>query len=159
MEQSIYDNPERWILGCSEASITTCEDVNNDFLVAEGITFTEQNEGGNEQFILAAGYSGATESDIGYAVGIENRFESGFYTPDELTQSGDSTAAQQDATEGDYSVQSIYGEVSIPVTDAFTVEAATRFDNYSTFGGATTWKLGATYRFSEGFMIRSVAAT
>jgi iron complex outermembrane receptor protein len=160
MEQSIYDNQDIWFNDCSaEASVPTCQSADNDFLMAEGITYTEENEGGNEQFILSAGFSGSTESDIGYAVGIENRFESGFYTPDELTQSGDSTAAQQDATEGDYSVQSIYGEISIPVTDAFTVEAATRFDNYSTFGGATTWKLGATYRFNEGFMIRSVAAT
>ena len=68
-----------------------------------------------------------------YAVGIESRYESGFYTPDQVTQDGESTAAQQDETEGDYSVQSIYGEVSIPVTDALTIEAATRYDNYSTF--------------------------
>jgi len=159
MEQSIYDNQELWFTDCSAgASVPTCG-IDNDFLMDEGVVFTEENEGGNEQFILSAGFSGSTDGDIGYAVGIENRFESGFYTPDELTQSGDSTAAQQDATEGDYSVQSIYGEISIPVTDALTVEAATRFDNYSTFGGATTWKLGATYRFSEEFMIRSVAAT
>ncbi len=160
MEQSIYDNPDLWFNDCSSgASITDCQGIDNDFLVGEGITYTEENEGGNEQFILAAGFSGATEGDIGYAVGIESRYESGFYTPDELTQSGDSTAAQQFATEGDYSVQSIYGEISMPLTDAFTIEAATRYDDYSTFGGATTWKLGATYRFSDKFMIRSVAAT
>jgi len=160
MEQSIYENQDLWFNDCSaEASVPTCQSIDNDFLVAEGITYTEENEGGNEQFILSAGFSGSTESDIGYAVGVENRFESGFYTPDALTQSGDSTAAQQDPTEGNYSVQSIYGEMSIPLTEALTVEAATRFDNYSTFGGATTWKLGATYRFSDAFMIRSVAAT
>jgi len=159
MEQSIYDNPERWIIGCSEASITTCESIDNDFLVAEGITFTEENEGGNEQFILAAGYSGATDSDIGYAVGIENRFESGFYTPDLVTQAGESTAAQQDPTSGNYSVQSVYVELSLPVTEQLALEAATRFDNYSTFGSAVTWKLGATYSFSDEFMLRSVVAT
>lgn len=150
MENSIYENQEMWFNN---------DGINEEFLLNEGIVYTENNEGGNEQFILAAGFSGATESDIGYAVGIESRFESGFYTPDELTQSGDSTAAQQFATEGDYSVQSIYGEISIPVTDALTIEAATRYDDYSTFGGATTWKLGATYRFNDEFMLRSVAAT
>jgi iron complex outermembrane receptor protein len=150
MEQSIYTDQAKWFTG---------DPLDRDFLVDEGIIYTESNEGGNEQFVLAAGYNGVTDSDIGYAVGIESRFESGYYTPDLITQAGESTAAQQDPTSGDYSVQSIYGEVSVPVTDAFTVEAASRYDNYSTFGGASTWKLGLTYRFTDSFMLRSVAAT
>jgi iron complex outermembrane receptor protein len=150
METSIYQHQDEWFSG---------DPINNDFLVDQGVIYTEQNEGGNEQFTLAAGYSAITENDIGYAVGVESRFESGFYTPDLITQAGESTAAQQDPTEGDYAVQSIYGEVSVPVTDSFTVEAATRYDNYSTFGGAATWKLGATYRFTDTLMLRAVAAT
>lgn len=150
MEQSIYDHQELWLSG---------EPIDKAFLESEGILYTEQNEGGNEQFILAAGLSGVTESDIGYAVGIESRYEAGYYTPDLITQAGESTAAQQDPTDGNYAVQSIYGELSLPVTDKFTVDAATRYDYYSTFGGATTWKLGATYRFTDTFMVRSVAAT
>jgi len=150
MEQSIYENQDMWFSGSS---------LEKSFLESEGILYTEQNEGGNEQFILSAGLSGSTESDLGYAFGVESRFESGYYTPDEITQKGESTAAQQDPTEGDYSVQSIYAEFSMPVTEALTVEAATRYDYYSTFGGAATWKLGATYRFNDQLMIRSVAAT
>ncbi|PKI16434.1 TonB-dependent receptor plug domain-containing protein [Colwellia sp. 12G3] len=150
MEQSIYLNQDEWFSG---------DPMNSDFLASEGIMYTEQNEGGNEQFILAAGYSGVNQYDLGYAVGVESRFESGYYTPDLITQAGESTAAQQDPTEGNYSVQSIYGEISLPVTDAFTVEAATRYDNYSTFGGAATWKLGATYSITDGLMLRAVAAT
>jgi iron complex outermembrane receptor protein len=150
MEQSIYDNQDLWFSG---------EPIDNSFLVSEGVIYTENNEGGNEQFTLAAGFSGVTESDIGYAIGFETRHESGFYTPDEVTQAGESTAAQQDPTDGDYSVQSVYGEISVPFTDKFTIEAATRYDEYSTFGGEMTWKLGATYRFTDEFMVRSVAAT
>jgi len=150
METSIYNNQDMWF---------TNDGINQEFLAAEGIMYTEQNEGGNEQFTLAAGYSGVSENDIGYAVGVESRYESGYYTPDLITQAGESTAAQQDPTEGNYSVQSIYGEISMPVTDSFTVEAATRYDNYSTFGGAATWKLGATYSVTDGLMFRAVAAT
>lgn len=150
MQKSIYEDQEPWFTGLA---------MDNSFLVSEGVIYTENNEGGNEQFTLAAGYSGVTESDIGYAVGFETRHESGYYTPDQVTQDGESTAAQQDATDGNYSVQSVYGEVSVPVTDQLTVEAATRYDEYSTFGGEMTWKLGATYRFSDSFMVRSVAAT
>jgi len=150
MEKSIYQDQSLWFSG---------DPIERDILLSQGIIYTENNEGGNEQFTLAAGYSGVTESDIGYAVGFETRHESGYYTPDQVTQDGESTAAQQDATDGNYSVQSVYGEVSVPVTDQLTVEAATRYDEYSTFGGEMTWKLGATYRFSDSFMVRSVAAT
>ena len=150
MEKSIYQYQDDWFSG---------DPMNSDFLASEGIMYTEQNEGGNEQFTLAAGFSGVNDYDIGYAVGVETRYESGYYTPDLITQAGESTAAQQFATEGNYSVQSLYGEISLPVTDSFTIEAATRYDNYSTFGGAATWKLGATYSITDSLMVRAVAAT
>lgn len=150
MIASIYANQALWFSG---------QTIDHAQLLDENIIYTEENKGGNEQFIMAAGLSGVTDSDLGYAVGIENRFESGYYTPDLVTQAGESTAAQQDPTSGNYSVQSAYAELSLPVTDQLALEAATRFDNYSTFGSATTWKLGATYRFSDTFMVRSVAAT
>ncbi|WP_286267925.1 TonB-dependent receptor [Thalassotalea atypica] len=150
MEQSIYENQDLWFSG---------EDLDRDFLMEEGVIYTEGNEGGNEQFTIAMGYSGLSENDIGYAFGIENRYESGYYTPDEVTQAGESTAAQQDPTDGNYNVFSGYAEFSVPVTDSLAMEAAVRYDNYSTFGNATTWKLGATYTVSESLMIRSVAAT
>ncbi|MDG1733741.1 MAG: TonB-dependent receptor [Thalassotalea sp.] len=152
MTQSIY-NPlyqEQWFSGTP---------MDKDFLVSEGIVYTENNEGGNEQLTLAAGYSGMTDYDLGYAFGVEHRKEEGHYTPDQVTQDGESTAAQQDPTDGDYTVNSIYVEVSLPVTDKLSVESAVRYDDYDTFGGATTWKLGATYTLTDTFMIRSVAAT
>lgn len=150
MEQSIYANQALWFSG---------ETINQDLLLSSKSVYTESNKGGNEQFILAAGYSGLTQNDIGYALGIENRFESGFYTPDLITQLGQSTASQQDPTEGDYSVQSMYFEASMPVLESVTVEGAVRYDNYSTFGGATTWKLGATWNVTDTLMARSVLAT
>lgn len=150
MEKSIYANQASWLSG---------DTMSRDFLSTEGILYTEQNKGGNEQFIMAAGYSALTDFDLAYAVGIENRFESGYYTPDEITQRGESTAAQQDPTQGDYTVQSAYFEASIPVLDSVNLEGAVRYDNYSTFGGATTWKLGGTWNVSDSFMIRSVVAT
>ncbi|WP_068545934.1 TonB-dependent receptor plug domain-containing protein [Thalassotalea crassostreae] len=135
------------------------EEVDQAFLQANDILYTEKNKGGNEQLTLTAGYSGIAENDIGYAFGVESRYESGYYTPDLVTQQGDSTAAQQDKTDGDYTVNSVYSEISVPVTEQLAVEAALRYDDYSTFGGATTWKLGATYSFTDTFMLRSVAAT
>ncbi|MBH0068077.1 TonB-dependent receptor [Pseudoalteromonas sp. NZS100] len=150
VEESIYANQALWFSGDS---------LDRSLLTSNDSIYTESNEGGNEQFILSAGYSAVTESDIGYAIGVENRFESGYYTPDLITQIGESTAAQQDPTEGDFSVQSIYFETSMPVLETVTLEGAARYDNYSTFGGETTWKLGATWNVTEEFMVRSVLAT
>ncbi|MGO2478036.1 MAG: TonB-dependent receptor plug domain-containing protein [Pseudoalteromonas sp.] len=150
MEQSIYANQATWFSGDS---------LDRDFLVSSNTIYTEENEGGNEQFILAAGFNGLTDNDIGYAIGIENRYESGYYTPDIITQLGQSTAAQQDPTEGNYSVQSAYFEASMPVLDSLTLEGAARYDDYSTFGGAATWKLGATWNVTDEVMVRSVLAT
>ncbi|TKB47526.1 TonB-dependent receptor plug domain-containing protein [Thalassotalea mangrovi] len=150
MIESIYNNQDLWF---------SPNPISSSQLEQDGIAYVENNEGGNEQFTLAAGYSGVTESDIGYALGVESRFESGFYTPDMVVQNGESASAQQDPTSGNYSVNSAYAELSVPVGEAFTVEGAARYDDYSTFGGATTWKLGATYRFTDTFMVRSVLAT
>ncbi|MBA6408222.1 MULTISPECIES: TonB-dependent receptor [unclassified Pseudoalteromonas] len=150
VEESIYANQDIWFSG---------EPLERNFLTANNSIFMANNEGGNEQFVLSAGYSNVTESDIGYAIGIENRFESGFYTPDLITQLGESSSAQQDSTDGDYSVQSVYFETSIPVLESVSLEGAARYDNYSTFGGEITWKLGATWNVTDEFMVRSVLAT
>ena len=53
----------------------------------------------------------------------------------------------------------VYFETSMPVLETVTLEGAARYDNYSTFGGETTWKLGATWNVTEEFMVRSVLAT
>ena len=150
MEQSIYDNQDLWFGGT---------ELDQQFLMDEGIMYTESNKGGNEQFVLSAGINGLNEHDIGYAFGVESRYESGYYTPDLITQAGESTAAQQDPTSGDYTVQSLYAEISIPLTDSWAVEVAGRNDYYSTFGNAFTYKLGTTYKFTDDFMIRGVLAT
>jgi len=150
MITSIYANQEQWFSGNA---------IERDLLVEQDVIYTQKNEGGNEQFTIAMGYSGLSESDISYAFGIENRYESGYYTPDQVVQSGQSTSAQQDPTDGNYNVFSGYAEFSVPVSDELAMEAAVRYDNYSTFGNATTWKLGATYTVSDALMIRSVAAT
>ncbi|NTS76097.1 TonB-dependent receptor [Catenovulum sp. SM1970] len=148
MEQSIYEHQQEWLSG---------QPLSDEII--DDVTYLEHNEGGNEQFVIALGYAGETDSEIGYAVGVESRYEEGYYTPDQVVQDGESTAAQQDPTSGDYHVKSIYGEVAVPVTDAWNIEGAVRYDHYSTFGGEATWKLGTTYEINDNWMLRGVAAT
>ena len=47
----------------------------------------------------------------------------------------------------------------MPVTDKLQSEFSVRFDEYSTFGSATTWKIGNTYKVTDELKLRSVVAT
>lgn len=152
MATSIYANPDAWFSG----DPLTQQMIND-------ISYTEDAKGGNEQQTLSAGLNGElfdlSAGAVGFAIGAEYRRESGFYTPDEVVIAGESTSAQQDPTDGNYNVISIFQEVSVPFTEKLTGEFALRLDDYSTFGKATTWKIGLTYVATDDLMLRGVAAT
>lgn len=152
MENSVYNNLDTWLNG---QPLT--QDIIND------IGFTERNDGGNEQHVVAGVLSGElfdlSAGPVGFAIGAEYRYDSGYYNPDPVIVAGEGTAAQQDPTDGNYDVFSIYQEVSVPFTEKLTGEFALRFDDYSTFGKASTWKVGLTYEATDDLMLRTVAAT
>ncbi|MGL5026973.1 MAG: TonB-dependent receptor plug domain-containing protein [Shewanella oncorhynchi] len=152
MATSIYANPDAWFSG----DPLTQQMVND-------ISYSEEAKGGNEQQTLSAGLNGELfdlkAGAVGFAIGAEYRRESGFYTPDDVVIAGESTSAQQDPTDGNYNVISIFQEVSVPFTEKLTGEFALRLDDYSTFGKATTWKIGLTYTATDDLMVRGVAAT
>lgn len=153
MTDAIYADQDAWFTG----QPMTDQDLLNS------IAYTEEADGGNEQHIFSAGLTGELfDLDAGavaYAIGAEYRYESGFYNPDPIVVAGESTAAQQDPTDGSYSVVSVFQEIIVPFTDKLTGEFALRFDDYSTFGNAATWKIGLTYAATDDLMIRTVAAT
>ncbi|PKG57994.1 MULTISPECIES: TonB-dependent receptor [unclassified Shewanella] len=153
MTDAIYADQDAWFSG----QPMTDQDLLNS------VSYDEQSDGGNEQHVFSAGLTGELfDLDAGavaYAIGAEYRYESGFYNPDPIVVAGESTAAQQDPTDGNYNVISVFQEVSVPFTDKLTGEFALRFDDYSTFGNASTWKIGLTYAATDDLMIRTVAAT
>jgi len=95
-------------------------------------------------------------ADGGFA---SNRYYS--FTPGDgqcqpLNPFGDNSVSEaaQDflqADNGAFDVREVYGEVRVPVfsgvtlAQELTVDAAVRYADYSTLGGQTTWKLGATW--------------
>ncbi|MGI2056811.1 TonB-dependent receptor plug domain-containing protein [Shewanella baltica] len=152
MQQSVYANSDAWFNG---QSLT--QDIIDD------ISYFEQANGGNEQHTVAGVLNGElfdlSAGAVGFAIGAEYRRESGYYNPDPVVVAGDSTASQQQPTDGSYDVISFYQEVSVPFSEKLTGEFALRFDDYSTFGKATTWKIGLTYVATDDLMLRTVAAT
>ncbi len=150
MEESIYQHQHDWFYGDNSAYI-------------DDVRYTQVADGGNEQHLLSAVINGeAFDLDagaVGFAIGAQYRQDSGFYTPDEVVQRGEGTSAQEDPTDGSYDVISVYQELSVPFSEKLTGEFALRFDDYSTFGNASTWKVGFTYAASDELMLRTVAAT
>lgn len=152
MADSVYANQAAWFSG---APLTPA--------IVDDIGYLEQANGGNKQHIVAGVLSGdlfdLSAGAVGFAIGAEYRRDSGYYNPDPVIVAGEGTAAQQDPTNGSYEVVSFYQEVSVPFTEKLTGEFALRFDDYSTFGKASTWKVGLTYELSDEIMFRGVAAT
>jgi iron complex outermembrane receptor protein len=93
------------------------------------------------------------------SLGFERRFEYSATFPDNLAQEGYS-ASQSAPTQGGYGVYSAYGELRIPVlkdfplVQSFTLTPSGRYDHYSTFGDATTYKLGADWQVVNDLRFR-----
>lgn len=85
------------------------------------------------------------------ALGFERRFENAATFPDSLAQEGYS-ASQSSPTIGGYGVYSVYGELRVPVLkdtpmfQSLTFTPSGRWDHYSNFGDATTYKLAADWQ-------------
>lgn len=59
----------------------------------------------------------------------------------------------------DRNAQSVYADLDLPVTDAFGLAAAVRFENYSDFGSQTTGKVSGRYDFNDALAVRGTVAT
>ena len=53
----------------------------------------------------------------------------------------------------------IYGELEADVTDAFTLQAALRWEDYDLFGTTTNWKIGALYKLTDSMRLRGTYST
>ncbi|QOW20745.1 TonB-dependent receptor [Lysobacter ciconiae] len=98
--------------------------------------------------------------DLGFAIGYETRKESGGYSPDAIAQSGDSTNLASGNTFGRYSLDEFYGELSIPVladvafAKELTLNVASRYSDYDTFGDTTNNKFGFKWRPIDDLLVR-----
>ncbi len=98
------------------------------------------------------------------SIGFEYRTENGFANPDTITQQGDATVFSE-ATAGGYTVGSGYIEVQAPIlgdlpfVKSFDIDASARYDYYSTFGRALTYKAGLNWAIDDDFRIRGSNST
>jgi outer membrane receptor protein involved in Fe transport len=93
------------------------------------------------------------------SVGAERRFEYLRTFSDNLGQEG-YAASQSSPTAGGYGTYSAYGELRVPLlkdmplVQSLTFTPSGRYDHYSTFGDATTYKLGGDWQVIDDLRFR-----
>ncbi len=98
------------------------------------------------------------------SIGFEYRNESAFSDPDSTEVQGDANS-NASPTSGSYNVGSGYIELNVPVlkdlpfAKSLTLDLSSRYDYYSNFGRALTYKFGVDYAVTEDFRFRGSNST
>ena len=110
-----------------------------------------------ELFQLPAG-------SLAFAAGYENRKQTGSYTPDAVVVAGESNGVPSLPTRGEYDVDEYYLELNVPLlrdvalAKSLELSIASRYSDYSTFGGTTNNKFGFKWQISDDFTARGTWA-
>lgn len=98
---------------------------------------------------------------LGFAAGYEYRQEVGSYLPDSHSQLGETGSRQPVApTNGRYNVNSVYAEFNVPLLANLpglynlSVDVASRYSDYNTFGSTTKSRAGFKYQPVPDLAIR-----
>jgi iron complex outermembrane receptor protein len=132
------------------------------------ILFIENDRSKQELEMWTANMSGnivqLPAGPLDFAAGYEHRKLNGSYTPDSIVTAGDSNGVPSGPTSGGYSVNEYYLELNVPLLAdvAFAkhldLSAATRYSDYSNFGGTTNNKLGLRWQLFDDLTLRGTWA-
>ncbi len=132
------------------------------------IGFTEQDRSSQNLKVVTANVSGGLvdmpAGSLDFAAGVEHRRLAGSYAPDAVVVAGESNGVPSLPTSGKYDVTEGYVELRVPVLANVTaakkldVSLATRYSDYSTFGGTTNSKFGFVWQPLEDLTARATFA-
>ena len=118
-----------------------------------------------DQQVAAANLQGEPFSTwagpVAIAVGAEYRKETADALADPISNVGGFNYTNARAFAGSYTVKEAYGEVTVPLArdvallHKLDLNGALRVTDYSTTGGVTTWKVGATWEPVDGILVRA----
>ncbi|WP_213997770.1 TonB-dependent receptor [Arsukibacterium sp.] len=97
---------------------------------------------------------------LSFAGGWEFRKYTGEYNPDGLTVSGEYNGVVSLPTAGSLDVNELYLELSVPLlrdaalAEQLDLSLASRYSDYSTFGGESTSKIGVRWLISDEMLLR-----
>jgi len=95
---------------------------------------------------------GDREAD--FAAGVEHRRYQGDFEPDPLRQNGESQDSVAFPVNASYKVDEGYAEFNFPILASLSIDPAVRLSHYSTFGSATTGKIGLRWQPIEDLVLR-----
>ncbi|MCP5145266.1 MAG: TonB-dependent receptor [Gammaproteobacteria bacterium] len=110
----------------------------------------------NVQGAIYEGWAG----DWTLAAGAEYRKEEVYATVDPDSEATRWQTSNRQGIEGDYDVKELYGELAVPLVrdkemaQALDLNLALRYTDYSSSGGVTTWKAGATWELNDQVRLR-----
>ncbi|GAB2523348.1 TonB-dependent receptor plug domain-containing protein [Lysobacter humi (ex Lee et al. 2017)] len=118
--------------------------------------------------VIAANLTGSIvelpAGDLGFAIGVENRKEDGSFVPDALAVTAGSTNLASGPTGGGYAVDEVYAELEIPIladmpfARELTVNLASRYSDFDTFGETTNNKFMLKWKPIESLLLRGTVA-
>ena len=174
-ETKNYGRFDRWAIAVDPvacAADSSCPSVLNPFgdfgsISAEQMAFLTTGSlkdlYGSRLEMFALNLSGdITELNggtAGWAAGAEHRRESGFYSPDEFSSSGQTTGGASDPLQGGFQLDEVYGEVFLPFLDNLSVDASVRYSDYDTVGSANTYKIGIDWAITDELRARATYGT
>jgi outer membrane receptor protein involved in Fe transport len=142
--------------GCVPVNILGTNAVSReaaDWIMTDSLAFSKI-----EQFVVTAFLTGDTgelfelpAGAIGWAAGVEYREEKSNSVPAAEDTAGLTFGNVILPTRGSYDVSEVFAEVNVPLlrgqpfAEKLSVDGAIRYSDYSTTGGATTWKAGLTW--------------
>jgi iron complex outermembrane recepter protein len=101
---------------------------------------------------------------LDFAAGYEYRDLSGNYEPDSVIVAGDSNGVPSKPTSGSYNVDEFYVELNVPLladmplAKHLDLNVASRYSDYSTFGGTTNSKVGFSWQLIDDLKFRGTYA-
>ena len=102
---------------------------------------------------------------VGAAFGAEFRKEEIDAVADPISQANGWQTSNRKAIVGDYDVREVFGELAVPLArdagllHALDLNIAARYTDYSSSGGVTTWKVGATWDLNDQLRLRATQSS
>jgi len=121
----------------------------SDLNIAAGFEYRE------EEFSITQG------DDASFALGPLAIPTPAFPTGQGFASSSNGFGGFVPAAAGDFTQDNIafYGDLEADITDALTVQAALRWEDYNTFGDTLDYKIGGKYDVSDNFTVRGTYST
>jgi iron complex outermembrane recepter protein len=132
------------------------------------ILFNEQDRSDEKLEMATANISGnlfqLPAGSLDFAAGYEHRHQTGSYSPDSIVIAGESNGVPSLPTSGDFSIDEYYLELNAPILadvpgfKHLDLSVASRYSDYSTFGGTTNNKFGLRWQVFDDLTFRGTYA-